>query len=212
MKHQQNIIECYNKTAVTYAKKYMDELEGKHLDQILLKAFANENKLKGGIIDIGCGPGQTTRFLTDYGVEDIMGVDLSPEMIAVAKELNPKARFEAGDMLNMHYADESFGAIVAFYAIVHLGYNYLSVAFKEFHRVIKVNGQALFSYHIGDDTVHMDTFLDEQVDIDFIFYRTEKIKGLLLSAGFRIVDIIERQPYTAVEYPSRRAYIWVEKN
>jgi hypothetical protein len=33
----------------------------------------------------------------------------------------------------------------------------------------------------------------------------------LRSAGFEIGEIFEREPYPAVEHPSRRAYIFAEK-
>jgi predicted TPR repeat methyltransferase len=63
MQDQKNIIDCYDKTAGRYADKFLDELAYKPLDQILLNAFSEQNKGKGTLIDFGCGPGQTTRFL-----------------------------------------------------------------------------------------------------------------------------------------------------
>jgi len=211
MLNQQKIIDCYNKTASTYAEKFINELEHKHLDTILLKAFADENRAKGRIIDIGCGPGQTTQFLTDQGTKDLLGVDISPEMVSIAQKLNPKAKFEVADMLALGYPDESFGAIVAFYAIVHLGYSYLPTAFNEFYRVLVPGGQALLSFHAGEEKIHQDIFLDQKVDVDFIFYKTNSVIELLAAAGFGIIDAVERKPYPGVEYPSTRAYVWIEK-
>ena len=66
MNTHQKIIDCYNATAENYAKQFIDELSHKHLDRILLKQFADENK-GGNCIDLGCGPGQTTKFLFDSG-------------------------------------------------------------------------------------------------------------------------------------------------
>src|SRR4051812_17716254 len=115
MQEQKNVIDCYNKTAEHYAAKFGDELTKKHLDRILLKAFADENHIKGTMIDLGCGPGQTTRFLSDCGVTDLTGIDISPEMISVAKKFNPTIRFETADMLNLSYNNNSFGSAIAFY-------------------------------------------------------------------------------------------------
>jgi SAM-dependent methyltransferase len=211
MQDQKNIIDCYNKTASNYAGKFVNELEDKHLDTILLKAFIKENIAKGKLIDLGCGPGQTTRFLFENGFTNILGVDLSPEMIKVAAQLNPHVQFEQADMLCLHYPDNSFGAAIAFYSIVHFDYKQVGIAFREIKRILAEDGALLFSFHIGDNIIHLDNFLDHPVKIDFHFFDVEKIKNILIETGFEIVDIIERHPYAEVEHQSKRAYIWVKK-
>lgn len=214
MQEQKDIIDCYDKTAKNYADKFIDELSHKHLDRILLKSFASENRDNGKLIDLGCGPGQTTKYLYNCGLTDILGVDISSNMVAVAKNINPQLNFETADILNLKYPDKIFGSAVAFYAIVHFDYEQIKTAFKEIRRVLTGNGQFLFSFHIGDNDniVHLDNFLDHQVNIDFYFFETEKITDLLTETGFEIIDIIERQPYKDAEYPSKRAYIWTKNN
>lgn len=208
---QQNVIDTYNKVAGNYAEKLFNELDNKPLDRLLLKAFAEENKTKGRIIDFGCGPGQTTNFLVKSGVTDLLGTDLSPEMVAKARELNPAIEFETADMLKLHYAANTFGAAVAFYAIVHFTHEQLKTAFTEIHRVLKPGGQFLFSFHMGNETVHRDEFFDVEVDIDFYYFETEPVVKYLKEAGFKPVNVVERYPYADVEFPSKRAYVWVEK-
>lgn len=211
MQKQSNIIDCYNKTAYKYAQELLDELSKKHLDRILLRSFVEENKAKGQFLDLGCGPGQTTKFLWDCGIKNILGTDLSPEMIKVAKEFHPTIPYEVADMLDLKYANKTFGAVIAFYSIVHFDYQQLRIALKEIKRVLKTNGQLLFSFHIGTETVHLTDFFEKEVDIKFQFFEIDKIVEILSDIGFSMVDIIERRPYPDAEYPSRRAYIWVEK-
>ena len=206
-----NIIDCYNKTAKNYADKFLHELDKKHLDRILLKAFANENMDKGKCIDLGCGPGQTTKYLFDCRLTGITGTDISPEMMEVAKSIHPMLHFERADMLQLQYADNSFGSAIAFYAIVHFDEEQLKIALTEIKRILSPGGQFLFSFHIGTDMVHHDQFLDHEVDIDFYFFETKKIIDLLKETGFKLIDIIEREPYPGIEYASKRAYIWVKK-
>ena len=208
MQDQINITDCYNKTAKNYADKFKDELKKKHLDRILLKSFATENFNNGKLIDLGCGPGHTTKYLSDCGLTDLIDVDISPSMIAVARNINPQLSFETADILNLKYHDKSFGSAIAFYSIVHFDYEQIKTAFKEIKRVLTDAGQFLLSFHIGDKVAHYDNFLDHDVSIDFYFFETNKIIALLTEAGFGIADIIERQPYQDAEYLSRRAYIW----
>jgi SAM-dependent methyltransferase len=211
MQLQQNIIECYNKTAKNYAEAFSNELNKKHLDRILLKCFVDENINKGKLIDLGCGPGQTTKFIADQELTDIIGVDISGEMIRVATKINPHLRFETGDILNLKYPDRTFGSAIAFYSIVHFDHEQIRIAFKEVNRILIPGGQFLFSFHVGDDVVHLDDFLEHKVNIDFHFFDTNKIIDLLTETEFKIIDLVERQPYKEVEYQSKRAYAWVNK-
>jgi SAM-dependent methyltransferase len=207
----ENVVNCYDAVASAYAAELFDELSKKPLDRLLLKQFAAENKGKGKMIDLGCGPGQTTRFLADNGVKDIVGTDLSAGMIAKARELSPVLQFQTADMLKLDFKDESFASAIAFYAIVHFNTGQLAAAFSEIYRILKPGGQFLLSFHIGDETIHRDEFFGEKVDIDFYFFRTESVIRHLKDTGFGIIDAIGRYPYEGAEYPSKRAYLWVEK-
>ena len=211
MQQQKDVIDCYDKTANKYSDKFINELQHKHFDSILLWAFALENAGKGSVIDLGCGPGQTTKFLFDSGITDITGVDISHNMIAVAKSNNPALNFEVADMLHLNFPDKYFAAAIAFYSIVHFDPDQIRTAFKEIRRVLKDKGQFLFSFHVGNDIIQLDNFLEEKVNIDFYFFAIDTIKSIVLEAGFEIIDVLERAPYADVEHASQRAYCWVEK-
>jgi len=51
----------------------------------------------GSVADVGCGPGYVTAHLHDSDVE-VFGIDLSPEMIDIARRDHPHLRFEVGTM------------------------------------------------------------------------------------------------------------------
>lgn len=53
----------------------------------------------------------------------------------------------------------------------------------------------LFSFHIGNEIVHLDNFLEKNVNIKFQFFEAEKIKTIIEQVGFDIIDIVERQTY-----------------
>jgi SAM-dependent methyltransferase len=120
MPDQRKVIDAYDRTAAQYAQQFMDELQEKPLDRLLLQAFVAQNRDRGKIVDLGCGPGHTTRFMAGCGAADLLGVDLSPGMVRVAQGINPHLAFAQADLLRLPYADHSFGAAIAFYAIVHL--------------------------------------------------------------------------------------------
>jgi hypothetical protein len=70
----------------------------------------------------------------------------------------------------------------------------------------------LFTYHIGEDTIHLDDFLGKKVDIDFMFFTNDFITGCLKGKGFEKIETIEREPYPNVEFQSRRAYVFAKKD
>ena len=49
---------------------------------------------EGRIVEFGCGSGITARHLTDAGF-DVVGIDASPAMIAIARDRAPLAQFRA---------------------------------------------------------------------------------------------------------------------
>lgn len=208
---QQKVIACYNATAHEYAANLFDELDDKPLDRLLLKQFASDNKSKGKMIDLGCGPGQTTKFLWEHGVAEIIGTDISPGMIEKAKQLNPVIPFQVANMLKLDFPAASFASAIAFYAIVHFNQEQLRTAFSEINRILINNGELMLAFHIGNEILHRDELFGVNVDIDFHFFRTEEVIALLKEAGFKSIDAIERYPYENVEHQSKRAYLRVKK-
>ncbi|MBC8084640.1 MAG: methyltransferase domain-containing protein [Hymenobacter sp.] len=210
MQNPQNVIDCYDKTARQYTDKFANELDYKHLDRLLLRAFAQDNAQRGRLLDLGCGPGQTTAFLAGCGVSDILGVDISPAMVVAARELHPHLEFATGDILRLDYAPASFGSAIAFYSFVHFDYDQIRAALGEIYRVLQPGGELLTGFHVGDETVHLDEFLGQAVNVDFQQLQPGRILPLLTDAGFALVDAVERQPYPE-EHPTMRAYLWARK-
>ncbi len=211
MYQKQNVINCYNKVAAKYADQFFGELAYKALDRMMLSRFAAENSDRGRIADLGCGCGHTTAFLQSFGAKDILGIDLSPEMIAMARSLCPKLDFEVGNMLELDFEDEHFAAVTAFYAIVHFNDAELTKALTEIRRVTKKGGQFLFSFHTEEQVMAVDDLLEEKVEVNFHFFDTDKVVAMVKECGWTVLDAFVRYPYEGKEYPSKRAYILCKK-
>lgn len=164
----------------------------------------------GDVYDLGCGPGQTTAFLHDHGIR-VRGVDLSADLLCEARARHPGVVFEPGDMLALSCADASLAGVVAFYAIVHFSPADLRRALAEMHRVLRPGGRLLLAFHIGEGLVHVAEFLGRPVALDFALFTPQQVTDELIRAGFADVEVIERDPYPDVEYPSRRAYLFARK-
>ena len=203
--------KSYDAVAADYAAEYEGELNHKPFDCKMLDWLIEKVNGRGPICDMGCGPGQVARYLKDH-FADACGVDLSEGMVREAARLNPDIEFEQGDMHRLSkIADNSLGAIAAFYSIVHIPSDSLVNVFREFMRVLIPGGVLLISFHIGSDQIHRDEWWGKEVSIDFFFFDPEDIKLYLQEAGFELSEVIKRDPYPDVEYPSTRAYIFANK-
>ena len=203
-----DIRQSYDSAAEAYAKHLADELAQKPLDRHLLNRFAEEVRGKGRVADLGCGPGHVTRYLHEQGVS-MLGIDLSEQMIDVARRLNPGIDFRAGDMARLDLPDGALAGAVLFYSIVHFAPAELDAVLLELRRVLTVGGAALISFHIGDEVVHVEDLFGSAVDLDFRFHDPGKVVAALQRAKLQVREHVEREPYDGAEYPSRRCYLLV---
>lgn len=205
-----DIRRMYDTIAREWAETFSDEHEKKPKDRAILQRFAREVGERRPVWDFGCGPGNTTKYLKNLGIE-ISGLDLSEKMLEQARRTCPGTHFQNGNILQLEFQNDSIAAVVAFYAMVHFTEEQVETAFREIFRVLQPGGLFLFTYHIGNATIHLNEFLGKKVDVDFMFFTTDFIFSSLKDSGFEQIDIIEREPYPGVEYESRRSYVFTGK-
>lgn len=120
------------------------------IDFMLLLAKLIVDK-KGSTLDVGCGDGILLRFLkivseSNEIEERVTGIDLSKEMIKIAKQSYPRSRFFQTSFL--HYSpDEAYSTIVM-NEVLH---NFLSVeeSLKYAATLLSSDGQIIISHPLG---------------------------------------------------------------
>ena len=200
----------YDSIAKEWAEAFAGEHEKKPKDKEILHRFSREIGDARPVWDLGCGPGNTTKYLKDLGIE-ISGLDMSEKMLEQARRIHPEIHFRKGNIFQLTFENNSIAAVVAFYTIIHFTEGQVGIALREVFRVLQPRGILLFTYHAGDKTIHFDEFLGRKVDLDVIFFTTDFIFRCLKESGFEKIEIIEREPYPGVEYQSRRAYVFATK-
>jgi SAM-dependent methyltransferase len=98
--------------------------------------------LAGRALDAACGTGRHAAHLVRMGHE-VVGVDLTPDMLARACERVPDARFQTGDLRNLPADDATFDLIVCGLALAHLPE--LDSPVRELARVLAPGGRLIVS-------------------------------------------------------------------
>jgi SAM-dependent methyltransferase len=96
----------------------------------------------GVVLDAACGTGRLSRDLAGRGYQ-VIGVDSSPEMLAVARDRLPHGEFRLGDLGRLPVPDDSVDLVVCGLALSHVPD--LDAAITEFARVLRPGGHLVLT-------------------------------------------------------------------
>lgn len=93
--------------------------------------------LHGNVLDVACGTGDMVVELLKYGCT-VTGVDLSEEMMAIARQKAPAATFMLADAEHLPFPDEAFDAVTCAFGVRN--FVHLEQGLSEMLRVLKPGG------------------------------------------------------------------------
>jgi len=178
------LAEHYDALAETYAS-------GRHqfdTRPVLLK-FAQHVAPSAKVLDLGCGAGEpVARFFIDRG-DQVVGVDCSAKMIALARTQVPEAEFVLADMMTWVAPDGEFDAITAVYSVFHIDRQAHEALFMRWAQWLKPGGVLLLTLaseaYTGqpefDGHIH---FIDRE--LPYSHDRPEVALSKLEAAGFSV--------------------------
>jgi SAM-dependent methyltransferase len=196
---------AYDMVAVDYAAAFAADLERLPVDRAILDDAARMLAGRGPVLDLGCGPGQVTRYLVARGL-DMIGLDLAPGMLAVANRAHD-APLVAADMRSLPVRAGSCAGAVAFYSIQHVARASLPAVLVEIRRALAPAGTLVVATHLGEGEFFGQEFLGHQIDtVGGTFYPREELEAVLAEAAFRIEVSRQRGPLPH-EHASERIYL-----
>lgn len=100
--------------------------------------------LTGKVLEIGCGVGRLMK-------ENYYGIDISKEMIEIAKKRRPECVFKVCDGRTIPYADETFHCVYSMLVFQHLDKDGVVSYLNEAYRVLIPGGKFRFQFIEGDE-------------------------------------------------------------
>lgn len=181
-------VNMFNNGASLYEKKYMDVSSySESLDQLCEGLGFRD----ADILEIACGPGNITKYLLERCPKfQILGTDLAPAMIELARKNCPSAVFEVLDCRDFSKLGRTFDAIVAGFCFPYLNQDEVRSLIYDANKSLKTDGLLYISTMHGDyeesGVKKSSTSGDE---IYFYYHKDSFIEETLVNNGFEIIDL-----------------------
>ena len=175
--------------------------------ELTINKSKNILKKNDNILEIACGTGIVTFGIAD-AVEKVTAIDISKEMIDVAKEKAKKVNvknieFQVADGYNLKYKDNSFDAILLFNTL-HI-VKEPDTLLKEIFRLLKPKGYLLTVTDCYAEPVKIKTRLMLNMQklvrtlgiIPYLsYYKKDNIDEYIIKHDFEIMerDILNKEP------------------
>jgi ubiquinone/menaquinone biosynthesis C-methylase UbiE len=173
-----------------YADRLADALDRMPAERAVLGLFCDLALAAGlgtNVVDVGCGTGRLEPYLAARGLSP-GGIDLSPEMIRVARRDHPGFDFDVADLRALPFGDASLAGLVCWYSLMFLAPADRPAAFGELARVLKPGGYLVTAFKAGDSQVRRggrSTGLG--VEFDVYWLSPDEMERRLTEAGFATV-------------------------
>ncbi len=124
--------ETYDLISSEYAETFNQPSE--HIDDFLTAVPEG-----GKVLDAGCGPGVDSAYMSAKGFE-VVGVDLSSQMIELARKKSPNTKFLQSDLREIDFESENFDGVLASYSLIHIPKKDMPKTVGNFFKLLKPGG------------------------------------------------------------------------
>ena len=177
--------ETYDSISAAYAETFSEP--SNHINDFL-RLIPKEGK----VLDAGCGPGVDSVYMSAKGFR-VIGVDLSSQMLELAKEKSHDAEFQLADIREISFDDETLDGVLASYSLIHLPKKDVPKTIDNFFRMLKPGGAICIGIQEGKSA---EVFLPEPLKPEEKMFlnvmSAKELKELVKNGGFEITSEFTR--------------------
>jgi ubiquinone/menaquinone biosynthesis C-methylase UbiE len=179
-------IDAYNKHAAKYFAKFAEFEPYRQKMTLFQKTHIRKD---AQILDLGCGPGNNARFLLELdGTYKITGVDLSAEMINLAREQAPGCQFLVQDIRDIR-PGRTYDTVVASFCIVHLTDDEATELLRTVSLLLKENGTLYLSFMEGKNP-GIETTSFSIDGMFFNYFQRGQIREMLSRFSIEVIETL----------------------
>ena len=189
MDRYKETFETWNKIASLYEDKFMDlDIYNETYDFICNSIVENKSK----ILEIGCGPGNITKYLLSKRPDfNILGIDISENMVELARRNNPGAIFQIMDSRNIGDLNTKFNGIVCGFCLPYLSQSDCTELISDSYNLLIERGLFYLSFVEGDPK-ESGFQIGSSGDRSYFYYHNlETVKTQLEYKGFDSLKIFK---------------------
>lgn len=194
--------QVYDAAAERYVGVFFDD----HSDDDWLGLLATHLRERSRVLDVGCGPGNFSRFFIERG-HPVVGVDVSVKMLLHARALVPLGSWSQMDMRQLGFASSSFDGILLAYSALHLPTSDAIATFGELRRVVRNGASLAVMMKTGKGAEVVEASLVEGEWIYVQLWDTDDLLGSLSGAGFSVSRVEYKAPTSDLELQHQKLFV-----
>ncbi len=143
------------------------------------------------VLDAACGPGNVSRYFTTQRPDlDLLGIDLAPRMVELAREAVPSARFTVHDFRRMADLKLRFDGIICAFGLPYISRDDADAFIKAAAKILEPKGVFYLSTMLGrsEDSGFQRSSGGDEVYITY--YSEDEVIRSLQECGFTLVQKI----------------------
>jgi len=145
-------------------------------------------RVRGPVVDLGCGPGWHLGALGGAGVGPVLGLDGAAAMLRLARGQDPGTPLVQAELDALPFRRGSLGAVWASRSLVHLPRGDVPMALWDLHRCLAVGGVARLVLFGGDDELG-ELPGDDFPGRWFSRWTEELLADVVVGAGFAVEEL-----------------------